>query len=373
MSFAEGRGVVEDEEEAVKLCTQAAEQGLAQAQVYLGDCYGKGEGCLQDDAKAARLFKQAAEQDYLYGQHALGNCYRMGAGVEQDLEMALRLYTQAVEQGLADGQFCVGHGFKLGAGVAQDEEEAVKLYTQAADQGFAAVQWCLGKNYAQGIGGLVKNDEVAARLYRQAAEQNYSGAQFDIGTSYSEGLGVPLDETRAAMLFKQAADQVMVRAQFVLGRYCMQGIAVAHNLAERLSVCLEKGRGMAQSEAEAAASYAAASELGGADALFGYGVATRIAIGVLSAPELFILQLAVSDLALAARLGHAGAVEKLASISSRRELVSACCLGCGATRELRLCSRCRVAAFCDGECTRRMWPTHKPLCKEWREEGSAAQ
>jgi len=73
----------------------------------------------------------------------------------------------------------------------------------------------------------------------------------------------------------------------------------------------------------------------------------------------------MSDLALAARLGHAGAVEKLASISSLRELVSACCLGCGATRQLRLCSRCRVAAFCDGDCTRRMWPAHKPNCKQW--------
>jgi len=138
----------------------------------------------------------------------------------------------------------------------------------------------------------------------------------------------------------------------------------------RLGMCLEKGRGVAQSEVDAAATYAAASEIGGASALFASGVQDLDEIGGRSAPESFTLQVAVSDLALAARLGHAGAVEKLASISSRRELVSACCLGCGATHKLRRCNGCRVAVFCDSECLRRMWPVHKPNCKQWREPTS---
>jgi len=71
-------------------------------------------------------------------------------------------------------------------------------------------------------------------------------------------------------------------------------------------VRLEKGKGVAQSEAEAAASYAAASELGGAGAWFADGVAPLDAVGKWSVSELFTLQLAVSDLALAARLGTQG-------------------------------------------------------------------
>jgi TPR repeat protein len=140
----------------------------------------------------------------------------------------------------------------------------------------------------------------------------------------------------------------------------------------RLGVCLEKGRGVAQSESETAASYAAAPEIGGAATLFAYGAASLLAVGERSAPEAFTLQIAVSELALAARLGHAGAFEKLASIASRRELVSACCLGCGATRLLRLCTRCRVAKFCDGECTRRSWPLHRPVCMQWQDDATAA-
>jgi len=145
------------------------------------------------------------------------------------------------------------------------------------------------------------------------------------------GQGTKRDLGEAVRLYRAAAAQRDVRA------------------LARLGVCLEKGRGVEQSEAEAATSYAASSELGGADVLFEFSMQYLDAVGKMSAPESFTLQLAVSELVLAARLGHVGAVEDLASISSRRELVSICCLGCGATRELRLCSRCRVAAFCDGD------------------------
>jgi len=195
----------------------------------------------------------------------------------------------------------------------------------------------------------------AARYLRLAADQGFADAQYSLGFLCEHGQGTKCDMGEAVRLYRAAVAQRNARA------------------LARLGMCLDKGRGVAQSEAEAAASYAAATELGGAEFLAASGVQHLDAIGKRGAPESFTLQLAVSDLALAARLGHAGAVEKLASISSRREVVSACCLGCGATRELRLCSRCRVAAFCDGNCTWRMWSAHKPSCKQWQADGAATQ
>jgi hypothetical protein len=133
-------------------------------------------------------------------------------------------------------------------------------------------------------------------------------------------------------------------------------------------LCAEKGRGVAQSEPGSAARYAAASALGGADTIFAAGVQHLDATGERDAPEAFTLQLAVRDLALAGRLGHEGAVAMLVSIASRREVASACCLGCGATRKLLSCGKCGEAKFCDRECQKRTWATHMPSCKEWREE-----
>ncbi|KAJ1627280.1 hypothetical protein T492DRAFT_876945 [Pavlovales sp. CCMP2436] len=330
---AHDEGVVEDEEEAMKLYTQAAEQGLAQAQVYLGDCYQYGRGCAKnekeaDEKEAMRLYTQAAEQGFAMVQNTLGDCYRTGAGVEQDLETAVRLYTQAAEQGLAQAQVELGICYEKGEGCVQDNARAARLFRQVADQGYAPAQSSVGKCCMQGF-GMAHDIADAARYFLLAADQGDATAQCLLGFLCEHGKGTKRDLGETMRMYRASAAQRDVRA------------------LARLGVCLGKGRGVPQSEMEAAASYAAASELGGFDALFGYGKAKLDA-------------LAVSDLALAARLGHAGAVEELASISSRREVMSACCLGCGATRELRLCSRCRVAAFCDGDCVRRMWPAHKP-------------
>jgi hypothetical protein len=71
---------------------------------------------------------------------------------------------------------------------------------------------------------------------------------------------------------------------------------------------------------------------------------------------------------LAARLGHAAAADQLNALASKRGAVSACCVGCGAVRKLKVCGKCRVARFCDTECTKRMWPAHKASCRAWAAE-----
>jgi len=312
----------------VKLYTQAAERGRAQAQVNLGYCYEKGIGCVQDDARAARLFRQAAEQGDAHGQHMLGDCYCKGAGVEQDFALVVRLYTLAANQGFARAQSSFGKCCVQGFGMAHDIADAARYFLLAADQGDATAQ-CL------------------------------------LGFLCEHGKGTKRDLGEAVRLYRAAAAQRDVRA------------------LARLGVCLEKGRGVAQSEAEAAASYAAASELGAADALFDSGaeILHLAAVRYAAESELVLreqsarpesLQLAVSELALATRLGHAEALGMLASLSSRREVASACCMGCGATRKLQTCAKCRIAAFCDRECQMHTWEMHKPCCKQWRDEGSSA-
>jgi hypothetical protein len=70
----------------------------------------------------------------------------------------------------------------------------------------------------------------------------------------------------------------------------------------------------------------------------------------------------VYELNLAARGGHVAAAQQLEALAGRRDVVSASCVGCGAVRKLKTCSKCRVARFCDTECTARMWPAHKASC-----------
>lgn len=59
-----GKGVSENEEEAVKWWRKAANQGLAEAQFNLARCYENGEGIQRNYAEAMKWYRKAAEQGH---------------------------------------------------------------------------------------------------------------------------------------------------------------------------------------------------------------------------------------------------------------------------------------------------------------------
>jgi hypothetical protein len=90
--------------------------------------------------------------------------------------------------------------------------------------------------------------------------------------------------------------------------------------------------------------------------------------GMVPAVALVHIRDAVYGLNLAARLGNSAAAERIASLAGRRDVMAACCVGCGALRKLKLCKGCLIARFCDAECTARRWPVHKASCRAWRKD-----
>ena len=87
MYFA-GKGVPQNDAEAVKWYRLAAEQGDARAQFNLGVKYAKGEGVPQDDTEAVKWFRLAAQQGDARAQNNLGRMYVRGEGVPQDYVQA---------------------------------------------------------------------------------------------------------------------------------------------------------------------------------------------------------------------------------------------------------------------------------------------
>ena len=67
-----------------------AEEGLAEAQVNLGDRYRSGRGVAQDEAVAVAWYRLAAEQGHAEAHVALGFTYAAGRGVALDEVEALR-------------------------------------------------------------------------------------------------------------------------------------------------------------------------------------------------------------------------------------------------------------------------------------------
>ena len=86
--YAEGQGVPQDFQEAVKWYRLAAAQGHAPAEYSLGVAYDKGQGVPQDFQEAVKWYRLAAAQGNQFAQVNLGAMYANGRGVRQDLVRA---------------------------------------------------------------------------------------------------------------------------------------------------------------------------------------------------------------------------------------------------------------------------------------------
>ena len=199
-----GRGVSQDDGQAVAWYLKAANQGNADAQASLGSMYRNGRGVRQDDKQAVAWYRKAADQGNTRAQVNLGFMYESGRGVLKDYKQAIAWYRKAAERGNAVAQRNLGFMYLIGSGVPQDDKQANARYRKAADQGDAAAQSLLGTAYENGD-GVPKDYKQAVAWYRKAADQGDAIAQASLGRMYEDGRGVPQNYVLAYMWFNLAA------------------------------------------------------------------------------------------------------------------------------------------------------------------------
>ncbi len=120
---------------AVRDLRPLAEQGDAASQYALGRMYADGRGVPQDDAQAVSWFRQAAEQGHAAAQYNLGVMYAKGHGVPQDDAEAVSWYRKAAEQGDAAAQYRLGVMYSNGEGIARDDVRGYAWVDIAAARG----------------------------------------------------------------------------------------------------------------------------------------------------------------------------------------------------------------------------------------------
>ena len=99
---------------------QAQTQGYAAALNNLGIMYAGGRGVPQDDAQAVGWYRLAAEQGYAAALNNLGVMYAGGRGVPQDDAEAGHWYRLAANQGVGIAQYNLGSMYAAGRGVPLD-------------------------------------------------------------------------------------------------------------------------------------------------------------------------------------------------------------------------------------------------------------
>lgn len=153
----------------------AAEQGDAEAQFRLAECYRWGQGVKQSYEEAAMWYLESAKRGYASAQKALSECYEQGHGVPQSQAEACEWCRKAAEQGLAEAQNAMAFYYFLGRGVEKNPAEAARLWRAAADQQIPEAIYALALCYLDGI-GVPQSGEEARSLLTQAAALGYEKA-----------------------------------------------------------------------------------------------------------------------------------------------------------------------------------------------------
>ena len=88
------------EEKSFEEYKQAAEQGDANAQYRLAECYAYGDGTDEDEEKAFEWYKKSAEQGNAEAQYVLSRIYRCGFCFKYfNIDKSNRWYKKAVKNG----------------------------------------------------------------------------------------------------------------------------------------------------------------------------------------------------------------------------------------------------------------------------------
>jgi len=224
-----GRGVKEDFKKAVYWYRQAIKLGNVKAHNCLGDCYYYGDGVKQDYKKAIYWYKKAAKNGNGEAENKIGECYYMGYGVEKDLKKAINWFEKSAEHGDPEGQNNLGECYYFGEGVEQDFSEAQYWYEESAFQGNDDALNNLGLCYYFGE-GVDRNLEMAYKCFLSSAKHGNTEGQNNVGGSFLNGEGVEKDYDKAFEWFKKASIQGDPDGQYNLGLCYYFGYGVKSNL-----------------------------------------------------------------------------------------------------------------------------------------------
>lgn len=170
MCLQTGKGVSRDPAGAIAWLQRAGGQGLAPAQLRLGQAYYFAEGVPADYGRARELFERAAAAEP-GAFNALGIYYSDGKAVPQDHVRAGEYFRKGAERGDREAQFNLASAYFFGEGVAHDEIEAMRWLTRAADAGDSMAQ------YMSGLKSMTGRDVVqAVKRFQQAAAGGFAPA-----------------------------------------------------------------------------------------------------------------------------------------------------------------------------------------------------
>ncbi|KAI8640633.1 hypothetical protein BD408DRAFT_419391 [Parasitella parasitica] len=266
--------------EAIKIIKKLASHrvGLADAQFFLGNCYGGGlHGLKSDLDKAFGLYLQGSKQSHPECTYRAAVCYELGLGTKKDYRYAMQFYRKAANLSDPSGMYKLGlillHGL---VGQTKNPREAISWFLRAAqiaDEDHPQSLHELGLAYEKtdnSIPSVIPDSNYARELFSQAAQLGYAPSQFKLGLAYENGqLNCPTDPRRSIAWYSRAAEQSDPNAELALSGWYLTGA----------------GGALSQNDTEAYLWARKAAERGLAKAEYAVGYYAETGVGVIPSLE----------------------------------------------------------------------------------------
>jgi TPR repeat protein len=128
-------------ERALQELKWLASRGSVMSLIYIGETYARGRRVKVDLEEAMRWYKQAAEKGSALAQHLLGRTYFK----QKQMEEALACFHQAAAQDYAPSIYFLGRMNCWGLGVPRNIEEGTRLFERAMHLGNLPAKGALAK------------------------------------------------------------------------------------------------------------------------------------------------------------------------------------------------------------------------------------
>ena len=148
--------------------------GKAKAESFFAsDAYWNGKTAFEkgDYETALKLWKKPADEGVGEAQYFIGALYHGGMGVEKDFKKAMDWYQKAAKQGVASAQMGIGSLYGDGLGVEKDYIKARMWFSISAHNGSERAEMNLKKVAARMTEEEIKKAEAMAMDWVKANEK----------------------------------------------------------------------------------------------------------------------------------------------------------------------------------------------------------
>lgn len=135
----------------------------------IGICYEMGIGVEDNEAEAFKYYTLAANNGNVTSMYRTGLCYYNGVGVKENYTEAYRWFNDAVGNESIPATYYLGKMMMYGEGCTPDPVTAIQWLQKAAENGSDKAQFELGNAYLMG-NGVEENDGIAMEWFEKAAE-----------------------------------------------------------------------------------------------------------------------------------------------------------------------------------------------------------